>query len=244
MNTTIITQAAYIESAVNELLLKFPEWCSQFEHRVRIERAERIAKQGGIESLGENRYAVPSERNNGDPYIVNRSVGTCECPDYRKHLFETSKTGWKCKHRIAAYLTVRAAQLEMDDHAAQVLAEAEAVVAQAEIAESASGLDTYAQVLDQLPAKPKRKYTRRKKATTADPVAVIEEIPVVGTWDIAITGEIVHVCADGYNTAPIMGVGAELWCHRCNERMPHVLMTRESRAAYNYVSNIAIEEVE
>lgn len=223
MNTQIITQDAYIETAVCELLQNFPKWASQFEHQVRIERAERIAKRGGIESLGDNRYSVPSERNNGEPYIVNRSVGSCECADYRNHLFDTSKTGWKCKHRIATYLAVRAAELEAQDHDAQEL-----------LTNNEPKPDP------QPPSKPKRKLvsarTRKTKiAQTPEPV---------GTWDISAMGEVVHVCADGYNTAPIMGVGADLWCHRCNQQMPAVLMTRESRIAYNYVSSLAVDDQE
>lgn len=56
-----------------------------------------------------------------------------------------------------------------------------------------------------------------------------------GTWDV-IDSHILHVCDDGYTGATIMGVGAEMWCHRCNEQMPHTLLVRESRIAYIYTS--------
>ena len=243
MNTQIIAQPAYIDNALNELALQFPEWCSVFEHQVRIQRAEQIAKQGGIERIGEQRFTVPSSRTDNEPYIVDRSVGTCTCPDYRKNLFHTSPTGWKCKHRIAVYLTLRAFEME----AADILAQRELELAN-EKAQVKSGLDTYADILDQLPdapaepAKPKRKPRSRKAATTviAEPAAVTAS----GTWDLSITGEIVHVCADGFNSAPIMGINSELWCHRCNEPMPHTLMTRESRLVYNHVSHIADNDTE
>ena len=235
---------AYIEDAITELLTQFPAWCDQFEHRIRIERAEGIAKNGGICSLGDNRYAVPSAKNNGEPYIVDRSVGTCSCPDYRKNIFDTSRTGWKCKHRIAAYLVIRALELEEQDHLAHNLDAHMPVMPLEETAAERHAYEVAANAQAQADAaatgKAKRKSRARKTKTVVLPEAP-QETPR-GTWDIAITGEIVHVCADGYNAAPIMGVGADLWCHRCNEPIPHVLMTRESRLIYNHVAHIADDE--
>jgi len=87
-----------LESYYNNRLLKFAHsrnTDARLMLQCELKRAEYITSESMISNIGEGTFAVPSQTDSTTTYVVNTSLGTCQCA--------VGKHGSFCKHQAAVW---------------------------------------------------------------------------------------------------------------------------------------------